>query len=108
MVIKSTVLALFHQTNFENYSVKFIICTFPVKNEHRAGTKEGEEESSGGAFSQENLEQMGQEIGTKVGEQMMQVGKEEFQTGLHKVEDKIDRNTDKWIDDMSNRIQSGK
>lgn len=54
------------------------------------------------------MQQMGMEIGQKVGEQMMQVGKEEFQHGLHKIEDKIDRNTDKWIDDMSNSIKNGR
>lgn len=44
---------------------------------------------------------MGQEVGQKVGEQMMQMGKEEFQYGLHKVEDKIDRQSDKFIESMA-------
>lgn len=46
------------------------------------------------------------EMGQQAAQQMGQMAQEEFVHGLHKVEDKIDRQTDKWIDDMSNRVQS--
>ncbi|XP_065218532.1 uncharacterized protein LOC135844302 [Planococcus citri] len=95
-----------------------------------------EQSSKESAFTQENLEQMGMEMGQQAAQQMQQTGMQmgqqaaqqmqetgsqmgqqaaqqmqqmamqEFSHGIHKIEDKIDRQTDKFIDDMSQRIQS--
>lgn len=69
------------------------------------GDEEGYENTSG-MFSQENLQAMGQQAGEQMFQEIKTTSKEEAIHAMHKVQDKVDRQTDKWVEDMSNKVQS--
>jgi hypothetical protein len=83
--------------------------TANLENDTAQTREEGDEEgyeNTSGPFSQENLQAMGQQVGEQMFQEIKTTTKEEAVHAMHKVEDKIDRQTDKWIEDMSNRVQS--
>lgn len=64
-------------------------------------SKKKEQENSGQLIDREQLQQAGMEVGQSwtqtAGENMMALGKEEFQYGVHKIEDRIDKEGERVI-----------